>query len=100
MADERPPWARRLANERRARGWSYSDVVKAMYAHATPEEAKQLPGFESLKRNYRRWETEGVEPDKGRSELLFKPIIAVPSAPLRTPYSRSSRVRTSPRSWR
>jgi hypothetical protein len=47
-----------------------------MYAHATPEEAKQLPGFESLKRNYRRWETEGVEPDKGRSELLFKPIIA------------------------
>ena len=76
MADERPPWARRLANERRARGWSYSDVVKAMYAHATPEEAKQLPGFESLKRNYRRWETEGVEPDKGRSELLFKPIIA------------------------
>jgi hypothetical protein len=76
MNDERPAWARRLANERHARGWSYADVARALQAHATDDEAKGLPDLESLKRNWRRWESGETEPDGGKANLFFKPIIA------------------------
>lgn len=76
MDDERPAWARRLANERHARGWSYTDVAKALQAHATAGEAKSLPDFESIKRNWRRWESGEKEPDGGKANLFYKPIIA------------------------
>ena len=35
MADDRPAWARRMYNERQARGWSQADVIRAMRAHYT-----------------------------------------------------------------
>ena len=30
MADDRPAWARRMYNERQARGWSQADAIRAM----------------------------------------------------------------------
>jgi tetratricopeptide (TPR) repeat protein len=47
-----------------------------MQAHATKDELKGLPDFESLKRNWRRWESGDTEPDGGKATLFFKPIIA------------------------
>ena len=38
MVDDRPAWARRMTNERMARGWSQADAVRAMQAHATTQE--------------------------------------------------------------
>ena len=44
MADDRPAWARRMANERQARGWSQADAVRAMRAHYSQEHPdRQLP---------------------------------------------------------
>jgi hypothetical protein len=75
MNDERPAWARRIASERQARGWSVPDAVRALQAHATEDEAKGLPDFDSLKKNWTRWES-GMEPDGNGRKLYFKPIIA------------------------
>ena len=52
MVDDRPSWARRMANERRARSWSQADAVRAMRAHATAE----LPAQATLIRQWKRWE--------------------------------------------
>ena len=77
MADDRPAWARRMYNERQARGWSQAEVIRAMRAHYTREHhAKDLPGDASLLRQYKRWEAGEVEPDHGRAEPFYKPIIA------------------------
>ena len=79
MADDRPAWARRMANERQARGWSQADAIKAMRAHApvTRYSAQvELPSTSSLLRQYKRWEAGEVEPDRGKAELFYKPIIA------------------------
>ena len=44
MADDRPAWARRMYNERQARGWSQADAVRAMRAHYSHEHStKELP---------------------------------------------------------
>lgn len=57
MADDRPAWARRMYNERQARGWSQADAIRAMRAHYTKEHhTKDLPGDASLLRQYKRWE--------------------------------------------
>lgn len=74
MADDRPAWARRMTNERKTRGWSQADAVRAMQAHATKEE--KLPATDTLLRNWKRWEAGEVEPDRGRSQPFYKPIIA------------------------
>ena len=74
MVDARPAWARRMTNERTARGWSQADAVRAMQAHATSEE--KLPDFANLLRSWKRWEAGEVEPDRGKSQLFYKPIIA------------------------
>jgi hypothetical protein len=74
MVDDRPAWARRMTNERMARGWSQADAVRAMQAHATKEE--KLPDTASLLRSWKRWEAGEVEPDRGKSQLFYKPIIA------------------------
>lgn len=63
-----------MSNERKARGWSYADAVRAMQAHATEDE--KLPDTQSLLRSWKRWEAGEVEPDRGRSEPFYKPIIA------------------------
>ena len=74
MVDDRPAWARRMTNERKARGWSQADAVRAMQAHATREE--HLPDTANLLRNWKRWESGETEPDRGRTQPFYKPIIA------------------------
>ena len=65
MADDRPAWARRMYNERQARGWSQADAVRAMRAHYTSEHhAKDLPGDASLLRQYKRWEAGEVSSER------------------------------------
>ena len=80
MADDRPAWARRMLNERQARGWSQADAIKAMRAHAPVDPRThaqvELPSTSSLLRQYKRWEAGEVEPDRGKAELFYKPIIA------------------------
>jgi hypothetical protein len=67
MADDRPGWARRMYNERMARGWSQADVIKAMRARS----AKELSGTSSLLRQYERWEAGEVTPNE-----FYQPVIA------------------------
>ena len=80
MVDDRPTWARRMLNERQARGWSQADAIKAMRAHAPADPRTHvqavLPSTSSLLRQYKRWEAGEVEPDRGKAELFYKPIIA------------------------
>src|SRR3954453_23909807 len=63
----RPAWAERMRSERAARGWSQSDAVRALQAHAH----MSLPAPGSLLRNWKRWEAGEVEPDD-----FYKPLIA------------------------
>jgi transcriptional regulator with XRE-family HTH domain len=65
--DERPSWARRIRNERTARGWSQPEAVEALRAHAS----STLPSNGSLLRNWKRWEAGDTEPDD-----FYKPLIA------------------------
>jgi len=67
MAEDRPAWARRMYNERKARGWSQDDAISAMRAHS----ARQLPGNASLLRQYKRWEAGEITPNE-----FYQPIIA------------------------
>jgi hypothetical protein len=45
-----------------------------MHAHATPGE--ELPYAGSLLRSWKRWEAAEVEPNRGKSQPFYKPIIA------------------------
>jgi hypothetical protein len=65
--DERPQWARRIRNERIARGWSQPAAIEALRAHAP----SKLPGNGSLLRNWKRWEAGDSEPDD-----FYKPLVA------------------------
>ena len=40
MAEDRPAWARRMYNERQARGWSQADAIRAMRAHSAEGAAR------------------------------------------------------------
>jgi len=73
MVDDRPAWARRMTNERQARGWSQADAVRAMRAHAPMREGEkvELPGGASLPRQWKRWEAGEVQPKE-----FYQPIIA------------------------
>lgn len=44
-----------------------------MQAHADGE---KLPDMPSLLRSWKRWEAGEVEPDRGRSQPFYKPLIA------------------------
>jgi hypothetical protein len=68
MAEDRPAWARRMTNEREARGWSQADAVRAMRGHAPG----RLPDQPSLLRQWKRWEAGEVTP----SPDFYQPIIA------------------------
>jgi hypothetical protein len=67
VAEDRPAWARRMTNEREARGWSQAEAVKVMRLHS-PE---QLPDDSSLLRQWKRWESGEVTPGE-----FYQPIIA------------------------
>ncbi len=66
MGDDRPAWARRIANERAARDWSQRDAVRALRAHAVEE----LPSDDSMIRQWKRWES-GQLPSE-----FYRPLIA------------------------
>jgi hypothetical protein len=61
---------------RMERGWSLLGVAKAMTACAIDEERKSLPGLDTLKRNWMRWEAGTVIPDGNRTEPFYRLIIA------------------------
>jgi hypothetical protein len=67
VAEDRPAWARRMTNEREARGWSQAEAVKVMRLHAPG----QLPDDASLLRQWKRWESGEVTPGE-----FYQPIIA------------------------
>jgi tetratricopeptide (TPR) repeat protein len=73
MADDRPAWARRMTNEREARGWSQADAVRAMRANAPmrADGRAQLPEGPSLLRQWKRWEAGEITPGD-----FYQPIIA------------------------
>jgi tetratricopeptide (TPR) repeat protein len=66
MSDERPAWARRMVNERQARGWSQAEAIRAMRMHDS-----SLPHDSSLLRSWKRWESGAVTPSE-----FYQPIIA------------------------
>ncbi|MGX9887441.1 XRE family transcriptional regulator [Streptomyces sp. NPDC002276] len=66
MTDDRPAWARRIAAERAARGWSQRDAVRALRVHAPTE----LPAEDSMIRQWKRWESGQMPND------FYQPVIA------------------------
>jgi tetratricopeptide (TPR) repeat protein len=74
--NHRPLWARRIRDERMARGWSQADAVEALRAHADVE----LPGNASMLRNWKRWEAGDTEPDDFYKPLLAKTFGTVTAA--------------------
>ena len=70
MTEDRPTWARRMTNEREARGWSQADAVRALKAHAAPDE-KIHADDASLLRQWKRWESGEIKPGE-----FYQPIIA------------------------
>ncbi|WP_322781079.1 XRE family transcriptional regulator [Frankia sp. Cas4] len=64
---QRPTWARRIREERDARGWSQSDTIRALRAHSKDS----LPSDATLLRNWKRWEAGDAVPD-----TFYKPLIA------------------------
>jgi tetratricopeptide (TPR) repeat protein len=65
--DGRPSWARRIREERAARGWSQARLVTALRAHSDSE----LPGESSLLRRVKSWEAGEHVPDG-----FYRPLIA------------------------
>jgi hypothetical protein len=60
VSDDRPGWARRIAAERKARGWSQSAAIAALRG-LCPEE---LPSDESLLREWKRLEAGETMPQR------------------------------------
>ena len=67
MIEDRPAWARRMTNERDARGWSQAETFKIMRLHSPG----QLPDAPSLLRQWKRWESGEVTPGE-----FYQPVIA------------------------
>ena len=74
--DDRPRWARRLTAEREARGWSQSDAITALRAHAS----RTLPDDPALLRNWKRWEAGDVVPDTEYRRAIARLYGTVPEA--------------------
>lgn len=67
MSEDRPAWAKRITNEREARGWNKPQFIEALRAHSSTE----LPAKASLLRRVHAWESGESCPDD-----FYKPIIA------------------------
>jgi hypothetical protein len=67
--DGRPDWARRIREEREARGWSQSQFVAALRAHADRDQ--DLPSDTSMIRRVKSWEAGEHLPDD-----FYRPLIA------------------------
>jgi tetratricopeptide (TPR) repeat protein len=65
--DDRPAWARRITNEREARGWNKPQFIEALRGHSTSE----LPAKSSMLRRVHAWESGATCPDD-----FYRPLIA------------------------
>jgi tetratricopeptide (TPR) repeat protein len=74
--DKRPPWARRIRDERAARGWSQAEAVKALRAHA----GASAPAHSTVLRNWKRWEAGETKPDSYYGPLVAKTFGTVTAA--------------------
>lgn len=68
MVDDRPAWASRIRAERAARGWAQEDAVRALRAHGD----QQIPGHQSVLRQWKRWEAGEVEPSGYYQTLIAR----------------------------
>ncbi|MET8704355.1 XRE family transcriptional regulator [Kitasatospora sp. NPDC004723] len=66
MADDRPTWARRMVEERAARGWSQVDAVRALMARLPLD---QVVVEQDLLRQWKRWEGGETQPSKYKKEI-------------------------------
>ena len=64
--DDRPSWARRMVEERAARGWSQPDAVHALMARLPHD---QDVSEQDLLRQWKRWEAGEAQPQKYRSAI-------------------------------
>ena len=83
MADERPGWARRMLNERQARGWSQADAIKAMRAHAPADRPDQRGRTPRMARQDRR--TQDQPRRRQRQAHPDRPARPPPARPPRHP---------------
>jgi transcriptional regulator with XRE-family HTH domain len=74
--DDRPAWARRIREERAARGWSQSQLVAALRMHAN----KALPADPTMLRRVKSWEAGEHQPDGYYRPLLAKTFGTVTAA--------------------
>lgn len=65
--DERPDWARRMVEERAARGWSQTDAVRALMARLPADQV--VSSEQDLLRQWKRWEAGESQPTKYRSAI-------------------------------
>jgi transcriptional regulator with XRE-family HTH domain len=72
-----PAWAARLRERRKARGWSYTDMARALASAATPHERAHLPYRTSLRRQIRGWEAGEHKPSE-RYRLLYARVFNEP----------------------
>lgn len=68
MGDDRPDWARRMVQEREARGWSQRDAVRAMLPRLETD-GDYMPDEQDLLRQWKRWETGETFPRKYASSI-------------------------------
>ncbi|MET7727523.1 tetratricopeptide repeat protein [Streptomyces mirabilis] len=65
--DDRPAWARRMREERTARGWSQVMAVRALMARLPYD--PDGPDEQSVLRQWKRWESGEKFPDKYKSHI-------------------------------
>ncbi|MFI7535078.1 transcriptional regulator [Streptosporangium sp. NPDC049376] len=91
MADEIPPWAARLRDERRSRQWSQRDMAKRLMEVANEETRRSLPLRESIVRNIGNWEAGKHEP-KDPYRVLYAHAFGIAEDRLFSdPYKRPRR---------
>jgi hypothetical protein len=89
MSQDRPAWARRMTNEREARGWSQADAVRALKAHAAPEE-KIHADDASLLRQWKRWESGEIKPSEFYQAIIARALGTVTHAMFPVPPRRDA----------
>jgi tetratricopeptide (TPR) repeat protein len=82
----RPSWARRIREERAARGWSQARLATVLRAHSDTE----LPGESSLLRRIKSWEAGEHVPDEFYRPLIAKTFGTVTAAIWPQPSQRES----------
>jgi hypothetical protein len=89
MSENRPAWARRMTNEREARGWSQADAVRALKAHAASDE-KIHADDASLLRQWKRWEGGEIKPGEFYQAIIARALGTVTHAMFPVPSRRDA----------